>query len=329
MKVFKFLIIPAFLYCGTALASDWQSPVEAEFQESAPAVFAEFSRARAILDNYQGRNADLTMAYEILDRIDTNNEPLAPVMVEFGRLFIMASHIGGGVDEETLNRGGSAIFQAIKLRPEYENAYVLLGHYSEITGNYKAALEYLNEAEALGSLSPWLKLNLASVHIDIGNYDKASIAVQEVIDSNTSNRKALVAAYSNKIAIAWATKGLSDVKRAHEEFIAKFPDRAWSWGNYASFLLFSYLEPEEAVAAADRALKLMDYGKARVVKGVAMYTLWAQAAADPLRQQEAEMLYKEANTFYPHHDQILKMAGRNHWTKDTATALEAHLQSEQ
>ncbi|MEE9334702.1 MAG: tetratricopeptide repeat protein [Granulosicoccaceae bacterium] len=327
MKIIQSMALFLATSCGCAIADDWQSPVEAELENSKPAIYEEYKQARTLIDGYRGNPADMQQAHQLLIGVQKKDRNQAPVLRELGRLYIIAAHFGGDrFDQRTLKVAEDSILHSISIAPKYEDAYVLLGHLYTKSRQYQKATDALDQATTLGSNSPWLKLNLAEVYVKTKRYDDALSLVQEVLERGTSNTKAETTAYTQKINIHWALGSLDAVKQAHQDLLSAQADEAQHWGNYASFLLYAFSDTDGAITAAEKALSILDYQDARLTMAVALYTQWAHIAEDAAREDEAAQIYDKATSSFPDYAQVIKVASRNAATKEVASKLAAYLE---
>ena len=326
VKIIRYLALFLATTCGCAMADDWRSPVEVEFEKNKPALYKEYHQARTLLDGYRGKRTDMQLAYRLLLGVQKKDKNLAPVLRELGRFYIIASHFGDDrFDERTLKIAEDSILRSISVEPTYEDAYVLLGHLYTKMNQYQQADTALIQASALGSKSPWLKLNRADIYVKTERFDEAQALAQEVIDSGTSNAKAETTAHQLKINTLSALGKLDAVKRAHEALLLAQPKEALHWGNYANLLMYSYNDSDGAITAAKNALNIMDYQSARLTMAIALYTKWANISADPTRKDEAELIYKKALRFFTDQNKVIEIASKNTATKEVASKLAAFL----
>jgi len=192
MRILKALTVSLIVACSSVSAEQWISPVELEFKNSEPDLYQEYLQAKTLLDEYNGQPEHMEQAFQLLIGLQKKDGTHAPVLREIGRLYIMASYYVGEdkFDPRTTDVAEDAILRSISLAPNYEDAYVLLGHLYTNVERYDHAIAALDKAEELGSKSPWLKNNLADVYIFTGRLNEAKWIAQTVVDSDTTIQKA-------------------------------------------------------------------------------------------------------------------------------------------
>jgi len=107
--------------------------------------------------------------------------------------------------------------------------------------------------------------------------------------------------------------------------IAYAPDDAWIWGNYSSFLLFSYGDVDGAIAKGQKAISIMDYGMGRFTLACALYTKWALLLQDGNKKKEAQQYFVRAWYLYPYPEKIIEKTSEYKYTRVTATELQKWL----
>jgi tetratricopeptide (TPR) repeat protein len=98
--------------------------------------------------------------------------------------------------------------KAIRLEPNYENAYVLLGFQYMNDNKLEKAKNSLMKAEKLGSKLPWLDLNWALLYEKENKYNEAEKKYNNVFNSKTTN---LYAYY-------YAFEGLAKLKEKEGDY---------------------------------------------------------------------------------------------------------------
>jgi len=187
----------------------------------------------------------------------------------------------------------------------------------------KAADELLDKALQMDPGNVDVRLEIANLHFNSKKIDAAAdiltdpaVAAMEdsriyalrgrIYQAQYKNIEA-IAAYENAVRVATHTKAvaeaetaltiiyprvgrLDDAEAIHLRAIAMAPNNAWAYGNYAAFLLHSRKDPEQAIAYAEKALAIMNYGLARQTLAEALQVQAAQAR----RREGATGLNQEA-----------------------------------
>lgn len=282
----------------------------------------EVPEIKSSLDSYRGDGKLLKEAKSLLDavlRIDAN---CAPAYMELARFHIMDGHIHSNIIRpESLALAERSLNDAVAVDPDYADAYVLFGHLYRLMGRHKDAVESLEKAKLIGTGNPWLWLNWADLMIDERRYDLAAQYYQQVIDSKTTNSKAMLAAYEGLITYYEDTGALSNADIMHLDAIQYEPDNAWLYGNYASFLLYKVGDYDKAIQYGRMALERMDYGVGRQTLAAALYRKWAQYLVVENDRGAGQEYFDEAYRLYPNVRKIAEYANYSPHLQPTLVAF--------
>jgi tetratricopeptide (TPR) repeat protein len=281
-------------------------------QQLASDASAALAEARSAIDSYGGQPEPLLRAEAILDRILTENPRDHRAWRERGRL-IQVSGLAGGQAREyqghsydigvyrtgTLEAAEAAIRESIRIKPDFAQGYVLLGHVLTEQERKDEAADALRQAEALGTDDPWLDLNWAALHESRAEPAAAAARWRKVLDGPTTDPRARGAA-TDRLADHYGRQGKHDIAVAiyRAQIDRSVPgQRAWRHSNLAGYLsgIGRY---DEAIAHARQALAIMDFGAARHVLAHALFERWAELVAAG-RVQEASALFEEAAGLKP------------------------------
>ena len=289
MKLLHALLIST-LFSFSVSSQEWISPTDTKYQKSHPELFQAFTEARSELDTWRGEQSKLRNAHSILNKILEENDKFAPAYREYGRLLIRAGMINSqSYSSGRLSSAESSIKYALELDPDYADAYVLLSYLYIVQGNVSQARDALNKAEKIGTNSPWFNINRARLYDKIGNEKLAAKHYELVLQSDTTNKRAIHGAASG-LATIYANSGMKEKTiEMHEKIIALEPESAWAWGNYATEILYRFGLIDEAIAKGEKALSLMNYGLARRNLAVAYCTKWANSP-DPTSEASQQFL---------------------------------------
>lgn len=257
---------------------------------------ATLDEAVALLDSWRGDSSVLNTARVKLDSILRSNPNVAAAHREYARYHIMSGYISGNrVAPASLAAAERSLNESLRLNPRYAEAYVLAGHLYFLQNRLPDAMDALAKAKAIGTSDPWLPLNTADVLIAQGKLDEAALNYQSVIASGTKNSKAMLAAFSGLIRCYENTGQLQKADEAYKRKIAYEPQSAWSYGNYAAFLLCTKDDAEAAIAQFRKALDRMNYGMARSGLAAALYRKGAMGA-EGRHPTDASALLREAQS---------------------------------
>lgn len=329
MNLIKTVVFSGVLLTSFASADDWISPTENQYRAANPELFKDYLVASELLDNYGGDQSTLEAAANILGPILGKDPDFAPAYVEFGKLHIeLAYESGQSYDNKGLHKAWQFLDKALALKPDYEDAYIQLGSLYIASKQYDVAYEMLERAEQLGSKSDWIPADKAEIHYRKKDYATALSLFTQVANNPSVHPHVYTRALSRLPRIHSRMGQLEEAKTAYKNLLVHRPEHAWSWGNYASFMLYTYGDFDEAIVSAVKARELMDYGQARQTLAIALYSKWAQLAAQPDNHSQAEAYFREAEKIVPDHNGVIKTASKYKKTKPTAQAIANRLDYE-
>jgi tetratricopeptide (TPR) repeat protein len=189
----------------------------------------------------------------------------------------MSGYLGGAeVRPEALAAADQSLKLAIEIDPNFAEAHVLRGQLYVLMKKLPMARAALTTAEQIGTDDPWLQLNWAELLKAEGRGDEVAGRSRRVLASGTTNKKARGAALEGLIEYHKHLGELDEADRLYHEHIALDPTSAWSYGNYARFLLCYRDDFDGAIEQAGRGLARMDYWAGRAVLGAALTRKWAE-----------------------------------------------------
>lgn len=298
----------AFLAAALGLLCALASAMAAEPSTLQSPQAIRVNRAVELLDAYRGDTSMLEAARADLDGVLRADARYAPAHREMARYYIMRGHIRASrFQPGALEAADAAINKAIALNPSYADAFVLRGHLYRLMNRHQDAVAALEKAQQLGTADPWLQNNWADLLIDEEKYDEAALRYRRVIDSNTRNKKAMTAAFEGLIRYYIKTANLDRADEMYRKQIAFEPDAAWSYGNYAQFLLCQRDNYEGSIARSREALQIMNYGVGRYWLASALYRKWAQSVSAG-RVGEGTPSFAEAQALHPNPNDIVAKA---------------------
>jgi len=268
--------------------------------EAAQDEIALTQEAENVLDEWGGQPERLDKAAKQLSLALQKNPNYAKAYMQLGRLHIMAGYYHFRYFEpNSLRRSEQAILKAIELDPQFADAYVLLGHLYTNMDRLPEAKKALATARTMGTSSPWLHLNLADIYERENKYDEAYELYVATLNSGTTNRKALGAAYENLRRYYIRKNDIFKAEEIYKAEIALSPKSAWLRGNYAWALLYQVGDFDKAIEKSREALSIMDYGNARQTLALALYAKWATVLIKDGDKKRAQPYYDEAYRLYP------------------------------
>lgn len=233
--------------------------------------------AKKLIDDWGGSGNGMLQASALLDKVLQANPKNMEAHFERARYFISSGHINfRNFQPGALENASQELQLALQQNPNWGQAYVLLGHIQYLSGDSKKAIELLKKAEALGTDYKWLYINWGSVLTDLNDWRGAEIQLNKARARKDLSNQELSGLYEALINSYGRQGKIAEANQVYKDNLALNPNSAWSHGNYAEFLLLRRGLPDEAVAEANNALQIMDYGAGHVILGTAQYAKWAQ-----------------------------------------------------
>jgi len=286
------------------------------------AACSQATSIKRLLDSYRGDGSILINAKINIDEIIKINPNCAPAYKELARYHIMSGHINSmKFNQKSLESAEKALLMALKVDPNYADAYVLFGHLYKIMNKHDQAVVSLEKAKIIGTENPWLHLNWADLLLDENRVDEAARHYLIVIESNTSNRKAMGAAFEGLIRYYLNIGALENIDITYQKQIQYEPESAWTYGNYANFLLYYMGDHEKAIKYSRMALERMNYGVGRQILAASLYQKWAYYLVNDNDPQFAQQFFDEAYSIYPDIRRIIWFANKSPKTKLTVDAF--------
>lgn len=285
----------------TLLLCSWCWPLSlmAASEALPPPMRTHFDQAVDLLNRYRGDPDLLDAARVELEVVLQSHPRHAPAYRELARYRIMQGYLGPArFRPGSLEAADVLIAQAIEIDPGFAEAYVLRGHLFKLMHRHQDAVAALQQAEQLGTGDPWLHNNWADLLIEEGRYDDAARHYRAVIDDPASNRKAKAAALEGLTRHSDHTIQPLHADTLYRQLLDLEANSAWSHGRYAQFLLCTLDAPEQSVAQARAALRLMDHAVGRAWLAAGLYRLWARfvLADDP---EQGQRYFIEAQLLQP------------------------------
>jgi Tfp pilus assembly protein PilF len=263
------------------------------------ALLSKYRNAVELIDGYRGNSAELEAAHAELSAVLDANPGYAPAHREMARYLILRGYIRGRTFRPgSLEAADAYISRALEIDPGFAEAFVLRGHLYYLMGRHQDAVAALTKAEQLGTSDPWLQNNWASLLIDERKYEEAARRYRAVIDSKTPNKKAIAAAFEGLTDYYKAQRRFDEADEIYRKQIEFEPTTAWTYGNYAKFLLCLRGDHDRSIVQAREALQIMDYGVARYWLASGLYKKWAKEVIGGTPEKGGPY-YAEAQKIYP------------------------------
>lgn len=247
--------------------------------------------SKVMLDNWGGGSDDLRTAGLYLQQVLIAHPNHVRARIEMARFILNRGYISyRQFKPGTLDQAEAQLLEALRIDPNAADVYVLAAHIQTLKGFTQSAVQLLEKAEQLGTRNPWLYLNWVNALLDLNRAADAEhrlAQAQDLLSAINPPPKRLWSRFHEETAsVMFALRRLDEVDKAYQALLAVEPDYAWGRGNYAVFLLYTRGMPDDAIAMAESALKIMDYGIGRSTLSAALYAKWAEVKQQSPEQAE-------------------------------------------
>lgn len=307
---------------------NWQDPIDEKYKQKSKRQFSKLLKARALEQSYAGDGAVLTEAYEIAQRIVDKEPEFAPAYQLLAEIYLSRAMINGWTyDQRLLRVAEEYAGKAIELEADYGVALLTLSSIHLRQDKIeKARSAYANASHTdVSTLN--LYWGLTRLAKKSWRSSQSRLIYQRIKESVEVGSNAYVDAIDG-LRSAYTSKGEYEIANEYyQELLTYRSGRAWTVGNYASFLLFRMRDPNAAIERANEAIKLMDYGMVRTTLAAAHYVKWyeLQSSEQEIDQLLAEehLAYAQAALKYP--NSAIKRLKKYEHTRDAALLLEKKL----
>lgn len=252
---------------------------------------AKLDEAVALLDNWRWDSGALNMAKERLDDVLRVYPRNVMAHYSYARYYMKSGHMYGmTATPDSLAAAEKSLDEALKIDPEFSEAYVLFGQLYYAQKRYQDAANALKKAREIGTSSPWLNINSAILLSAQGLFDKAASEYQAVLDSGTTNRNAMSSALEGLARVYVYTRQYDKADYAYRRQIAFEPQTGQIYGNYGGFLLCTRDDADAAIVQFRKALERANYGIARLGLSASLYRKLANRPANSKEKNDRAML---------------------------------------
>lgn len=163
--------------------------------------------------------------------------------------------------ERALDKALELANKAIQVGPDESQAYAHLARVLIIKGEYRKAWDHLNTAYQLDNSNFYAWFYKALVFYYKQGYDKALENLDEA-EALITHRYQIKMVTRQKGNVARQTGDTALEEKMYKKNIEDFPQNAYMYGNYGSFLLRNN-RPKEAVHIYEQAIAISPYPQAR------------------------------------------------------------------
>lgn len=225
------------------------------------------------IDAAGGTNTSLDEAERLLDKALAADPDNPDLRLQQARYAIITGDHGG--DTFALQLLGEMLAK----HPDYSEGYVLRGHVLSNLGRHREAYASLAKAAQLGSMSPWLNLNRATIANEMGKFQFAYEDCERVKERAPASSKVRASIAICQEPWLRRQRDWDAIDRAHREMRALRPDDVWLKVNHASFLCFDRGRCDEAQAIIDEARTHANMPVMDNIEAAIRYDAWGRAAA--------------------------------------------------
>lgn len=278
-KLIVFLTLSyAFLTVSNVFANDESPPTKTTLSNAQQTKL--LNEATELTSTWTGSGDNLERAATKITEILDANPGNISAHILLAYVYLAAGNMGGGrVDPRFMSKAQSEAGEALKLDQKSPKANILQANIDLKNGRPFIAMLHLQEAEKYGGTDFFSFYTLAiNTNLELGHPELAENMLKrfEEFQAKKNNvskadRKSL---YLAQISI-YADTNPDKADEAYRKNIDLDPEVAWAHGDYASFLLYSRGNVDQAIKEATSALNIMDYGmaenvlaSAKFVKGV-------------------------------------------------------------
>lgn len=291
----------------------WYSATDEEFRIVDPRSYSLYQTARTIIDNDNGIAYNLREAKRFIDLVLERNPDFAPIYVEKARYLITYHFNTSSFYSVGATETEKALRKAIEIAPDYADAYVLLGHFYTLTYDFTSAEKTLKKAKKLGSQSPWLRLNYASLLKKQGQVKEAHRINLEVAKEEPVNRNAYAAA-ADFTASYFANHGkIREAEKWYKVLLETKP-HAYSHNTVTHFYIFKKYDIDRALELGLKAKTIFRNWYNRKLLACAFYAQW-DIYTEKYGEEVAEHYYRDAKENYPYLEDILATLWASQKTK--------------
>jgi tetratricopeptide (TPR) repeat protein len=252
--------------------------------------------AKEALDAHYGRPEQLTRAAALLNRAFAAKQDDASIYVQAARLTIKGGYLVGlKVRPGTLEAYEELIDRALSRDPRNETALILKAEVFFFRGDRDSERAALEKAAATGTKDPWLLVSYGRLYEGLGEWRQAYRSYSAVETpgpgAGLDHRNAFVEAQNGLAGIFAGSPGNDEVLRWTISSIRKHrdPRDAWALGNLAGSLVWAGMY-DEAIELSREALRIMNYGAARLTLTAALVGKAAELTITGKRDAAAPLL---------------------------------------
>jgi Tfp pilus assembly protein PilF len=257
------------------------------------------SDAKMWLNEWSGEGEQLAKAKANLDRVLKANPRNVKARMEMARFHILSGHINyRNFQPGSLDKAAWELQYARQADPNSIDVEVLWAHVLYLRGSSREAVKVLQKVESRGAANPWLYQNWAQALMDLSQWSAAETQLRKAqalyAKTDTQSLRVLRALHENLASVLAHQGKLDEADKEYRAVLTLDPGSAWAYGNYADFLLFRRARPDAAIAEAEKAIQLMNYGMAGLTLAAARYAKWAQLKREmPTKAAEYLVLARE------------------------------------
>lgn len=212
--------------------------------------------------------------------------------------------VNGYIDDDhyrpgALEHAAAATQDAIRVDPQYAEAFIYAGYLHTRLKNYAEAQQSFDRARVLRPHSAWLDVNQAELYWRQNRLEQAARLAQGVATNPSHDKKPRWYALRQWLQIACAQEDRDLAQAIYQTQLELFPADASIPGNYALYLIQYMGDFETGIEKAREALQInADYAQARKTLALGLYGRWATLIHELASVEAAERAFDEADSLY-------------------------------
>ena len=266
---------------SSALANQGTAPPQhAPEEESGPQwEQRKFEEALNLIHVGIGTPVGLDPAYKVLKEISKRNPNSPYLFAAAAELQYISYMNSGGTSAQEVR---ALAYRAIQLKQDLPDAYVVLAKVEANEGNVFEAQKAANTAIKLAPSKPEAMFAMAQAAEAASDFNAAeSWYMKDIAALSSTERKANIYFWLGKMHLKKTPPDAPKAIEAMKKSIELQPINPWKLARYA-YVLNQYTDRhDEAIEAANAALKLRDSADNRKVLAGALYAKWARAYLAP------------------------------------------------
>lgn len=241
--------------------------------------------ANAFLTRWDGTFNMLSLSDALIQKQKAETPDLEELQFVEMLLNLKNSYHSGGQDEQNVRMKAINLFESMRGKTEFDIKVIEnLAYLYRDVSTLKPFLDDVRMREYI----PFQKLSFA-----YGLYLRHLGQISNVLPQSYDPEDD----YMAKREEIERKKDPTKMNQSYLDSLKADPNRAWTNGNYAAFLLFEMKDYDGAIKYGNKALKLLNYPRARCVTGMAHLVKASQLFKDKDTRSKAKLYVQKAKSY--------------------------------